>query len=129
MPRSAMACTYDISARGARITTPRFVNEVGEIIAVERGHDKAYCRVVWVGEPNSRRRGQMGIQCVETERLLWDTERRHLEGVYDRILHGWDLWRNDERRRDDGLGRRPELDALGRLGHRAGRCAASDRAC
>src|SRR5271170_4873790 len=70
-PSLDMACTYDISVRGARITGLRSVKEPGEIIAVERGRNRAYYRVVWVGRENSELRGQIGIQCVETERLMW----------------------------------------------------------
>jgi hypothetical protein len=80
-----LACTYDISARGARVTGLRFVKEAGEIIAVERGRSKAFCRVVWVGEPNSELRGQVGIQCIESDRMMFETELRGLEEVYERI--------------------------------------------
>ena len=80
-----LACTYDISARGARVTRLRFVKEAGEIIAVERGRSKAYCRVVWVGEPNTELRGQVGIQCIESDRMMFETELRGLEEVYEKI--------------------------------------------
>ncbi len=86
-PCPDMACTYDISPRGARITGLRSVQQAGEIIAVERTRNhKTFCRVIWVGDPNSEQRGQVGIQCVESERLMWDTELRDMEEVYDPIL-------------------------------------------
>jgi len=44
-PRLEMACTYDISAHGARVTGLRCVKEAGEILVVERGRSKAFCRV------------------------------------------------------------------------------------
>lgn len=50
-----------------------------------RGRSKAFCRVVGVGKKNSPREGQVGIECVEAERLLWETELRDLEGIYDAI--------------------------------------------
>jgi hypothetical protein len=84
-PCLELACTYDISARGARVTELRYVKEAGEIIAVERGKSKAFCRVVWVGEPNSELRGQVGIQCIESDRMMFETELRGLEEVYERM--------------------------------------------
>jgi hypothetical protein len=82
-PSLEMACTYDISSRGARITGLRCVKATGEIVAVERGRNRAFCRVIWVGEANSELHGQVGIQCVESERLMWETELRDMEEIYD----------------------------------------------
>jgi PilZ domain len=103
-PGSAMACTYDISARGARITGFPQVKEPGEIIAVERGRNRIFCRVIWVANSNSSHPGQIGIQAVETERLMWEAEIRELDDVYDPVLRGWTMWGtsalsgNDDRR-------------------------------
>jgi hypothetical protein len=85
-PVLEMACTYDISARGARVTGVRCVREIGEILAVERGRIKALCRVVWIGEPNSEVQGQIGIECVESDRTLWEVELQDMEETYDPIL-------------------------------------------
>jgi hypothetical protein len=85
-PGLEMACTYDISAHGARISSLRFVNQTGEIVAVERGRNKAFCRVVWVGEPDSKLHGQIGLQCLETDRTLWEPELRDMQEVYDPVV-------------------------------------------
>lgn len=82
-PRLEMACTYDISSHGARLTGLRCVKEAGEIVTIERGRSKAFCRVVWIGETNSHLQGQVGIQCVEAEKALWIAELRDMEQVYD----------------------------------------------
>jgi hypothetical protein len=82
-PRLEMACTYDISAHGARVTGLRCVKEAGEIVVVERGRSKAYCRVVWIGQANSHLQGQVGIQCVEAQKALWTAELRDMEEMYD----------------------------------------------
>ena len=84
-PLLAMACTYDISSRGARISGLRAVVEAGDIVAVERGKNKTFCRVVWVGDLNSKQRGQVGIQSVEADRLMWDTELREMSTVFDSL--------------------------------------------
>jgi hypothetical protein len=92
-PRLEMACTYDISAHGARVTGLRCVKEAGEILVVERGRSKAYCRVVWIGETNSHLCGQVGIQCVEAEKTLWSAELHDMEQVYDPIARDGMLYR------------------------------------
>ena len=84
-PGLEMACTYDISASGARISKLRAVNKEGEIVAVERGRNKAYCRVVWVGDDNSKLHGQIGLQCVEPDRNIWDQELRDMDEVYEKV--------------------------------------------
>jgi PilZ domain len=97
-PSLDAACTYDISPQGARITNLRCVKEAGEIIAIERGRNKVFCRVVWVGDPHSEFRGQMGIQVLESERLMWEIERRDLDELYDPML------REDSQQRSLALG-------------------------
>src|SRR5258708_15584676 len=84
-PCLEMACTYDISARGARVTGLRCMNQTGEIIAIQRGPNKAFCRVVWVGEENSELQGQVGIECVESARTMWENELREMEEIYESV--------------------------------------------
>lgn len=85
-PCLEIACTYDISEHGARVTGLRSVKEPGEVIAIERGRSKAFCRVVWVGEPESELQGQIGLQCVESDRILWEAELRDMVDTYEPIL-------------------------------------------
>jgi hypothetical protein len=92
-PRLEMACTYDISAHGARVTGLRCVKEAGQILVVERGRSRAYCRVVWIGEASSPLHGQVGIQCVEAEKMLWTAELRDMEQVYDPVVPNANLQR------------------------------------
>ena len=90
-PRPDMACTYDISPRGARITGLRSVQKTGDIVAIERTRNhKIFCRVIWVGQANSEQRGQVGIQSVESERLMWGSELRDMEEIYDPISRNHD---------------------------------------
>lgn len=92
---ATVACTYDISSRGARITGLPEVKEVGEIIAVERGRNKVFCRVVWVADSKSVMRRQIGIEAVECERFMWESELRDLDDLYDPIFRGWTMWRTN----------------------------------
>jgi hypothetical protein len=91
-PCPDMACTYDISPRGARIAGLRSVQKAGDIVAVERTRNsKIFCRVIWVGQPNTGQRGQIGIQSVESERLMWGPELRDMKEIYDPILRDDDF--------------------------------------
>jgi hypothetical protein len=91
-PHPDMACTYDISPHGARITGLRSVQEAGEIIAIERTrNNKTFCRVIWVGKPNSEQQGQVGIESVERERLMWGPELQDMQEVYDPVLRDHDF--------------------------------------
>lgn len=105
-PGMEMACTYDISAHGARISSLRFVNQTGEIVAVERGRNKAFCRVVWVGDPNSKLNGQIGLQSVESGRGMWEPELRDMEDVYDAVD------KNERSRLAVGVGNRRRLERV-----------------
>jgi len=84
-PRLEMACTYDISPHGARVVGLRSVKEAGEIVAVERGRNKTFCRVAWIGEDNSELKGQIGLQSVENDKPMWDAELREMEELYEPI--------------------------------------------
>jgi hypothetical protein len=84
-PSFEMACTYDISAHGARVTGLRSVKTAGDIVVIERGRNKAYCRIVWIGAPGSALSQQFGVQCVEAQRTLWETEIKDLQEVFDPI--------------------------------------------
>ncbi len=79
-----MACTYDIHPHGARLLSSRAVN-LGDLVTVERGRNKAICRVVWVGDPTSALRGQFSVQCVEGK-TPWDEELRQIEEQYQPVI-------------------------------------------
>jgi len=79
-----MACTYDIHPHGARLLSARQVN-VGDLVMVERGRNKAICQVVWAGDPDSPLRGQFSVQCVEGK-TPWDEELRQMEEQYQPVI-------------------------------------------
>ena len=83
------ACTYDIHPHGARLLSSREVN-IGDMVMVERGRNKAICQVVWAADATSALRGQFTVQCVEG-RTPWDDELRQMEEQYQPIdLDGLD---------------------------------------
>ena len=79
-----MACTYDVHPQGARLVSSRDVN-IGDLMLVERGRNKAVCQVVWAADPGSPLRGQFTVQCVEG-RSPWEEELRQMEEQYQPIL-------------------------------------------
>jgi len=79
-----MACTYDIHPHGARLLSARDVN-IGDLVMVERGRNKAFCQVVWSADPASPLRGQFSVQCVEG-RTPWDDELRQMEEQYQPVI-------------------------------------------
>jgi hypothetical protein len=87
-----MACTYDIHPHGARLVSSRDLN-IGDLVMVERGRNKAICQVIWAADPSSSLRGQFTVQCVEG-RTPWDDELRQMEEQYQPVIL-------------DGLRRRP----------------------
>jgi hypothetical protein len=84
-PGLEMACTYDISSRGARITSLRCIKDTGEIVAIERGRNKSFCRVVWIGDANTELKGQIGLQSVESERAMFEGELKELGEVFEPV--------------------------------------------
>lgn len=83
-----MAVTYDIHPRGARLVGGSREVNAGDLVLVERGHNKAICQVVWTGDHKSDLRGQFAVQCVETGRTPWDDELRQLEEDYQPVNPG-----------------------------------------
>ena len=72
-----MACTYDIHPHGARLLGSRQVN-LGDLVMVERGRNKAICQVIWAGDAASALRGQFTVQCVDGK-TPWEEELRQIE--------------------------------------------------
>jgi hypothetical protein len=78
------ACTYDIHPHGARLVSAREVN-VGDLVMVERGRNKAVCRVVWAADPASALRGQFTVRCVEGK-TPWHEELGQMEEQYQPVI-------------------------------------------
>jgi hypothetical protein len=79
-----VACTYDIHPHGARLVSSRDLN-IGDLVMVERGRNKAVCQVIWSADPSSSLRGQFTVQCVEG-RTPWDDELRQMEEQYQPVI-------------------------------------------
>jgi hypothetical protein len=84
-PCLTMACSYDIAERGARISALRHDVKPGDIVAVDRGRTKVFCRVVWIGEAGTPRAGQVGIECTDPAKAMWENELKQFEEIYDAL--------------------------------------------
>lgn len=104
-----LACTYDIHPSGARLVSARAVN-IGELVMVERGRNKAICQVVWAADPASSLRGQFSVQCVENK-TPWDEELRQIEEQYQPVIPDWPTSRTSRlfSRSDANRRRRPRF--------------------
>jgi hypothetical protein len=80
-----MACTYDIHPRGARLLSGRDLN-VGDLLMIERGRNKALCQVVWTADPRSPLRGQFTVRCVDSGRSPWEEELYLMEEQYQPVI-------------------------------------------
>lgn len=80
---SHMACTYDVHPRGARLLSSRSVTP-GDLLLLERGRNKAVCRVIWTADPESALRGQFTVECVEG-RAPWEDELRQMDEQYQPV--------------------------------------------
>ena len=65
--RIAHVCTLDVSPTGARLHSAGHHFRPGDVILLQRRIHRAHARVVWVGEQSR----QVGIECLEVEKVLW----------------------------------------------------------
>jgi hypothetical protein len=85
--RPIAACTLDISADGARLNLSGWTPTPGEIINVERGTEKSMFRVAWIGDAATGRRGQVGIQCLEQGKSIFqDKQETKSEAAKDDLM-------------------------------------------
>src|ERR1043166_474138 len=83
-PLMQPARTLDATNLGARITGVNFA-KVGDVVNVQLGVRKARFRVVWVGRDHTAKAGQIGVECLEPDKVLFFPERSgRLESGFDR---------------------------------------------
>ncbi|HTC94752.1 MAG TPA: PilZ domain-containing protein [Terriglobales bacterium] len=80
--KTEMACTLNVSPRGARLGGIRNSIKPGDIVTIQRGKEKAMYRVAWVGTREEQKEGQVGFECVEPGASIW----------------GIDLWAGEDER-------------------------------
>ena len=68
-----IAYTLDVSPKGARLGGVIGL-KTGQLIVVRRNTKEAQFRVVWIGRPRTPEEGQIGIECVEADKAIWDVD-------------------------------------------------------
>jgi hypothetical protein len=63
-----------ISGRGATLQGVDVQLKPGEIVDVQYGGAKAQFRIVWLGKQGSEMQGEVGVESLSTDKLLWDVD-------------------------------------------------------
>ncbi len=80
------AGTVDVTTTGARLSGIRQALHRGCIVTVQRGSSRARFRVTWIGEEGGPDAGQIGIQLVESGKLIWGQVIPRIFGDKFRLL-------------------------------------------
>jgi hypothetical protein len=72
-PFTEKAEIVNVSLKGARLKGVRAQLRLGDVIALEHDGKKAAFQVVWVGKEGSAHAGEVGIFCLEPDKLVWGT--------------------------------------------------------
>ena len=67
-------CTYDVSMIGARLQAGTGIQTVGQEIWIQRQNKRAKYRVNWIGKPDTPEAGQVGVDLMETDNIIWEGE-------------------------------------------------------
>ena len=67
-------CTIDVSQKGARLTGVTGLKAPGQLVAIRRKVSEAQFRVIWIGKPQTPHDGQIGVECVEADKIIWDVD-------------------------------------------------------
>ena len=70
-PFSQTARTLSISSRTARLAGIASPQQVGDVIGVQNGSQKARFKVLWVGASDTAEQGQIDIDCLDPGRCIW----------------------------------------------------------
>jgi hypothetical protein len=73
-PFNTKAETVDITPKGARLRGFHCSLKKGDVVGMQYMHAKGRFRVAWVGQPETPKYGQLGLQSVDPGRTLWDVQ-------------------------------------------------------
>lgn len=66
-------CTFDISKGGVRLMGVRASLAVGDTVTVQHRNRQARYRVSWIDSNASAGQMQVGLDCLEPEKDIWQT--------------------------------------------------------
>lgn len=73
-PFNAVVHTLNISRTGALLANVDAQLNIGDIIGIQKGLSKAKFRVQWVGERGTPSQGQLGVECTEPDKTIWELQ-------------------------------------------------------
>ena len=79
---SQTCCTYEISLIGVRLVAPQGITDVGQVVSLQRQGRRARYKVIWIGKPGTPHEGQVGVETMEPNNVIWDNE------IKNRLLRG-----------------------------------------
>ena len=69
-----LCVTYEISTIGARLVAPAGVRTEGQIVLIQRHNRRARYKVIWIGKPDTKHAGQVGVECLERNNIIWEND-------------------------------------------------------
>lgn len=73
-PSFQHGCTYDVSLIGARLQAGTGIQQVGQEIWIQRLSKRAKYRVNWIGKAGTPEAGQVGVDLMELDNVIWEGE-------------------------------------------------------
>jgi hypothetical protein len=83
---SLSACTIDVSQKGARLIGLAGVKAPGQLIAIRRKASEAQFRVIWIGKPQTPHEGQVGVECVDRDKIIWDVDFAKVDEEFEPLV-------------------------------------------
>lgn len=74
LPFMQLATVRNISSGGAVIQGMQHRVSEGTVLEVQHENAKAQFRVIWVGTNEAHTKGEIGIQILPAEPMIWDVE-------------------------------------------------------
>jgi hypothetical protein len=81
-------CTIDVSQKGARLTGVTGMKAPGQLIAIRRKVSEAQFRVIWIGKPQTPHEGQVGVECIEGDKIIWDVDFGKAQEEFEPLSSG-----------------------------------------
>lgn len=59
---------------GVRLVMPNGIKEIGQVVMLQRHSRRARYKVAWIGKPGTSEAGQVGVEAMEPQNVIWENE-------------------------------------------------------
>jgi hypothetical protein len=73
-PFTQLVSLRTISGRGATLRGVTVQLKTGDLVDLQYKGNKAQFRVVWLGQPETEKQGEVGVENLSKDILLWDID-------------------------------------------------------